>query len=520
MVVGQVFGWLATAWAGAGPPLAPCATMALLPHATPLRREPIGPSLGGLQVRDAFGVPNHDTSDHFAIHWGNSGGVDPSQIDRLLEAFELAWQVQIDEMGHPAPDTTQSYYFNVYIGDTGGGTPSGYGTGGYYYTDPEGFPMVVISYASLFDPDFADHAAQHEFYHAIQGSLARYTYDGPAAWYWEATAEWAAISTDTSNPTNGPFVFGYLLLPSLPVDFFDYPDTGALQEYFQYGAFVFPYDVTTTYGFEIVRDTWMDLGSDPDPLEVMRARVADAGGDLDQAWLDHLAHNVVYDYDAGALYREITEYYEPFYAEAHRIADTVSGAGGAGTVDGGHTPHRYGAAAIELRGPATGTLEVRIDGQPTGTGGSDALYGARVVQVAPDGSFTYTAVPFDGVHGELDLPGVGTDAAVYLTVGAWTPQWRDNRWLDEQFPFDWSLAVVEPTTTTTTPPSTTDPTDTTPTDPTTGTDDPPASDGPSAEDPGGCACASTTTGSAGWAWLTVAGAALSARSSRRTHRRR
>jgi hypothetical protein len=456
MIGTGVLGWaVGAAWAGAvdDPSLA-CGTMGRLAEAPLLRRiSPDARPLPGVRVgkdlRDAFGVPNVRTSANFAIWYGDAGGVTVAEVDRLLAAFELAWTVQIGDLGHPPPLSTDAYHFNVYIGDTGNNAPSGYGAGGYYYVDPEGYPMVVIANGSLGDPDFADHAAHHEFYHAIQGSLDRYDYDfdGPSAWYWEATAEWAAIETDAANPTNGPFVFSYLLLPQLSLNAFDYPDTGALEEYYQYGAFLFPHDLTQQLGPALIRDSWLDTGRERDPLEVLRGLVQDEGEDLDQLWLDHLAHNAAYDYDAGPLYRSITQAYAPYYPSAEELLDVVSGDGGAGSASGPDAPRRYGGATILLEAPRRGTLEVRIAGGADGSDGSPAQFGARLARVSGDG-VTYLEVPFDGAEGSLDVPGVGPDEAVFLTVGAWTPGWIPAS--DEKFPFDWSLEVIEDTSSTST----------------------------------------------------------------------
>jgi hypothetical protein len=430
--------------------IGPCATLALLhanhpalPHAR-LER-----AAAGLEVRDAYGTPNELLSDHFAAHWGDLGGVDPSDVEPLLDAFELAWAVEIDQMGHPAPATTEAYRFNVYVGDTGDGAPDGLGAGGYYYVDPDGFPMVVIALQSLQDPEFADHAAFHEFYHAIQGSTARYSYDGLAAWYWEATAEWAAVRVDPDNAYNGPFAPGYLMLPELPVDFFDYPDSGALQEYHQYGAFLFPLDLADRLGDDVVRDSWTVPGPLDDPLEVLRSEAADAGEDFDELWLDHLAHNAAFDYAAGDLYEANTVAWESFYP-THRIADTVPRDGGSGHLGGDLAPYRYGAGQVLLESPRAGTLEVRVTGDRKGSEGSPARWGARVTREHADGTVEILAVPFDGRDGALDVPDVGDEDRVWLSIGAWTED--PLAWTVERFEADWSLAIVEPTT----PPTATD----------------------------------------------------------------
>ena len=59
-----------------------------------------------------------------------------------------------------------------------------------------------------------------------------------------------------------------MVLPFLPhksLSFFDYADSGATSEYYQYGAFIFPKFLSTFYAqVDDVRDSWVDssLGTD------------------------------------------------------------------------------------------------------------------------------------------------------------------------------------------------------------------------------------------------------------------
>ena len=434
--------WLMSMGLGASAAV-PCATQARLAEAPPLRRPaPSASPPADRALRDPFGVPNVATSEHFAVWSGNFGGVTDAEVEALLAAFELAWDVQIEALAHPAPPTTDQFRFNVYVGDTANYAPDGYGAAGYYTVDPEGYPMVVVAAATLNDAAFAEHTALHEFYHAVQDGLDRYSFDeqGPAAWFFEATAEWAAVESAPDNPHNGPFVFAYLLLPELALTTFDFADSGQLVEYYAYGAFLFPHDVGRRFGPAVIRDVWTDPGDDPDPLEVLRTGLAAEGADLDEVWLDHLAHNAAYDYDAGELYRANVAQWASAYPDAAEIAATATGSGATGRVSGGEAPQRYGAVTFALHDADAGTLSVRVAGDGRGTRGSPARYGARVVRLH-DGLPEYVSVPFDGVDGALDVPDVVEGETVLLTIGAWTPAWQASRWDTERFPLDWALEV-------------------------------------------------------------------------------
>jgi len=426
----------------------PCGTPWLLEEMPALRQfgPAVAPPPGEKLVRDFYNTPNHDTSTNFAVHWGHSGSVSNNDIDDLLVSFELAWSDQLDRMGHTAPGGTDTHRFNVYIGDTGNGAPPGFGSGGYYSPDDEGWPMIVVSANTLSDSTFADHTAVHEFYHAVQGATDRYRYDGISAWYWESTAEWAAIQADPFNPVNGPFLYGYALLPAEPVNFFRYPD-GTLEGYYQYGSFIFPLYLSNELGWEIIRDTWEDPGNNGDPFEVMRGLIADGGGDIDEMWLDHIARNTVWDYDAGATYEANVEAYSNFFTE-DPILEKWTGPGTTELVEvKGPAPKRYGSNAIRLRNPDSGTLTVRVEGEKKGTEQSPSRFGARVVQHWKNGDVAYHAVPFEGKTGELVLEGVGDERDIWLVVGAWTPD-ATMFWEDEKFRYAYSISVGEPEPTT------------------------------------------------------------------------
>lgn len=437
--------WLALAPASAQePPRAPCGTLAALPSATPLRRS-LGPTTvttGEKQTREAYGGLTAHTSDNFAVWVGSANPFDDATINALLDAFEHSWDVQIGELGHPAPSTTETFRFNVYISNTGPNTPDAYGSAGYYWTDFEGYPLIVIGRDSMSDDEYAASTAAHEFYHAVQGSLDRYGYEQEAAWFWEATAEWATIKTYPDNPYNSGFVFAYLGMPHLPLYAFQPPETGAIEDYYQYGAFVFPYDLSLQYDDTIVRDAWTHPGSEPDPIEVMRGLVADRGDDFNEVWLDHLARNATYDYPLGEVFREITSSYLDYYYSdvSQEIAVTLT-ADGSGRLEGTFAPRRYGSATLLYEGPALGELTVTVTADETGPRGTVPRFGARVSVVSGASIRTYD-VPFDGLTGQLaGVPTTRTDL-VYLTVGAWTDVPTTN--INERFPFDWSMTTQPP----------------------------------------------------------------------------
>ena len=43
------------------------------------------------------------------------------KIANLADALEESWTSYIDELGHPQPVGTETYLFNIFIGDSGNG---------------------------------------------------------------------------------------------------------------------------------------------------------------------------------------------------------------------------------------------------------------------------------------------------------------------------------------------------------------------------------------------------------------
>ncbi len=390
--------------------------------------------------RDVYGLPLVRSSENFAVRWGTAAAIEPRAVDALLDTLEAAWQRFVEELDHPPPPGSATYQFNVYLGDTGDGAPPTYGTAGYFQTDDEDHPMVVISPTTLASPQHADSVAVHELYHALQYATDRYPYLGPSSWWWEASAEWAADEMAPVSPFSGSFLFAYAGLSPLPLAFFDYPDTQAIEELYQYGAFVFATHLTDRVSPSAVRDTWLDPGSEPDVIEVVRALLAERDLALEEVFLDHIERNATWDYVNGAYWAQIVGDLTAAY-DLDAVSGQYAHSGTRGELAiGPHAPGHFGYNAIRLRQPNEGTLEVEIRGEAEGTFGSPAGYGARLVQVWTDGSLAYHPVRFDGVTGAARLE-VGSEEEVWLMVGAWGAP-AGYAWADERFPYRYALTVV------------------------------------------------------------------------------
>lgn len=437
----------------------PCGQPRIGNPVRPMLVAPLPPPAPGAPKaeRDPLLLPNSLVSANFRLAWGNTAPFDTADAMSLLTSLEHSWTVEIDELGHPAPMGTEGYLFNVYAGSSGDGAPESNGVAGYYNLDEEGYPMLVIDESLIAEGGtYVEGTAAHEFYHAVQGSTARYSYEGLGAWFWEATATWVMYQVYPDHPDYATFLFGYAFLPHYSANYFDYFDTGRLEEYHQYGAFVFPHYLTEQVADpSLVRDAWLDPGTEPDPMVVMGELLGARGLDLHEVWLDHVAHDVLWDYEDHENLRAYAEAYVDDYEEsANVVVAQVSALGTDGFVLGPEsaTPRRYGSNTIRIATPAPGNLRVRVHGVADGFDDSPAFWGARVVREFAD-HIEYESVPFELQEfweGELLVEGVGDEQALWLVVGTWTADPAPETWMTEQFPFEYEVTPeeVEPAGTT------------------------------------------------------------------------
>ena len=483
--------------AAAGP-LLPCGVPLLQPL-PPLDVPPAPPAVGDKVERDAYGTfPNSLQSENFIVKWGDRGGVDPDEVQALLDAFEDGWAVEIETMAHPAPPSTDTYLFNVYIGNTGSDTPDDYGAAGYYNPDDDGYPMIVIAQDTLKDAAYMEITAVHEFYHAIQNGLDAYTYTGDAAWYWEATADWVASQVYPDNLNYAVFLVGFAYLPYLPVNYFNYPDSGALDEYHQYGAFIFPLFLTEQVAdWTLVRDSWVDAESN-DPLdELDRLLQAGYGTSINEVYPSFAAHNATWDYANGDDYDAALDSYTFWYGdEDARIIDSYNEEGTDGDVSPPPEtlPQRYGYNVFEVRSPRAGAYDVQFTGDAAGSNENAATFAVTLV-AETDGVASYTPLPLTDNAGAAQIATTGEESSLYLVVSAWSDRHRD----DETFGYTFRITPGE-------------------------APDSPAPEDDTADDTGGtgvlkdpepkaCACAAASPTGGAWAGLAL-GLALSRRRSR------
>jgi len=436
------------AHAQALPPV-PCATPWLLPERLDIVpvQPPSPPPAAGKGLRTTYdGVPNVATSANFALWWGSRLDLSDAKAQAVLEGFEASWEVQVGELGHDAPEGSDQWLFNVYVGSTGSGTPSDYGAGGYYWRDEEGWPMVVVGSPTANDPeDYGRSVIAHEYYHAIQDRTGNYVYannygftDG--SWFWESTATWVVSEIFPQDLWHASFLFGYLLVPDQPLNAFTYPD-GSLDGYHQYGAFLFPRYLTEhAVDPSVIVETWKRGSRDGDPLVVLGELLADRDLDLASVFVDFAAANVLWDYQHGGTYQAVVDGYAPYFpSEDRRVTATVRGDGDPDwfDVDEDLAPARLGYNQIRFERPDDGDLELGFDGAAEGSDGTAPAWGLAVIFEDDGGDRVEVLDPDAGVWLFED---VGDHDVITLVVAA-VPDQADQ---DERFPYSWRMAVVTP----------------------------------------------------------------------------
>jgi hypothetical protein len=441
-----LWGASGSAWAFPAEVAGPCGTLGRLQHtlqAAPVRL-PLPPPGTEKAEREAGGTcANSEASDNFVLKWGNEESVSAYAVTEMLSAFEFTWSELVTQMGHPPPLTSATYKFNIYVGDTGSCAPSAYGNGGYFTVDAEGYPFIVMSLGTMADTTYGKSVAAHEFYHAVQHATEAYGAGTYAQWYWEATATWAEREVYISDTVYAQFLFGYAFMPYRQLNAYQYPGTGAIEEFHQYGAFIFPrYLSEHVEDWTLIRDSWVLADWNDDPIRVLEDLLP--GGDIEAIFGDFAAQNATWDYLDGSLYEQVldqTADQSAYGIYDSRIVDTVGSQGtGDEWVEGPSLtlPERFGYNIIRLKSPESRELTVRFEGDESGSEGSTARYQVRLVREYGT-SRAYELVELDGTSGELSVGKVGTEAALYLAVSAFADHWNEG----ESFAYRYQLDMGE-----------------------------------------------------------------------------
>ncbi len=364
---------------------------------------------GDLGNRDIYGYSRSYETEHFVIWWEDYEGFNDNDVEALGVGFENVWAWEVEQMGYTPPSSTTNYRFNVYIGDTGGPLSAG-GNGGWYNTDDDGYPMIVMN-NDIGDHENSAHTAGHEFFHALQDEAGTYQYYGQGAWYWEATAMWAESEVSPESSAYSVFYPGWAMLPALPVNFFRYAD-GTLEGYHQYGASILPRHLTENVtDRDIIRRSWEEAPYEGDPMEVLNELLAEeAGTSIESEYTEMAGRTATFDFIHGDAMYEVLDWWEESDFHSKRISGSLELGDDEVRPDADQELHTYGAGFWELDDFADGTF-VRIEG--------DNGPNWHAVIAAREGS-THTRIPleFDGNQGSLEITGIEEADEAWLVVTA------------------------------------------------------------------------------------------------------
>jgi len=163
------------------------------------------PMKSGPKVKDdypeGYYPSNVQYSEHFAIRWGNNWNGSIDTIDTWLDILEdEVGATEREAWGYQPIAQSESYYIDIYIGNSGDQAPDINFAGAYttmYYDQEYGMmpymvfhPMILDYLSSIRD------VSSHEFYHCTQ--FTHVVVDGcwyymgeTETWFVEATAVWA-----------------------------------------------------------------------------------------------------------------------------------------------------------------------------------------------------------------------------------------------------------------------------------------------------------------------------------------
>lgn len=426
----------------------PCGTMEKFDEfiaTSPVPAPPRPPS-DAKGVRDAMsGVCNGtEISDNFILKWGLDAPPADDEIALIMDALETSWRHQLEVMGHASPYGTEDYLFNVYVGDSGGCAPSARGVGGYYTTDDEGWPIIVLSQGVFSNVDYGQTTVAHEFYHAVQHAEGAYSSRGTVQWWWEATAMWVEGEVYPGTEDYYSFLYGYAFEPHLQLNAYtSLTSAGLLEEYHQYGAAIWPRYLTEyVTSWATIRDTWAYGGSDDDPLDyIAEVLAAELGEDVDDVFADFAAHNATWDYLHGENILTFLDFMSEstsFGDRDRRITEIIGSAGTGAMWNSPPTetlPQRYGYNTLRMFSPSEGDLTLRFKGEAEGSDGSPSVWTARAV-VDSGSRVSYTDVPLSEGEGEVTLSMSGTEDDVYLVVAVSSPRWNEGETFNYQYQFD------------------------------------------------------------------------------------
>jgi hypothetical protein len=263
-------------------------------------------------------------TEHFRIHYtlkGKDKVPNMTYINTVAEIMEHVYQVQVEQMGWPAPPPDNGFggdeRYDIYILNIFEDGTAGYADGGFPETlvgdNPNSLPVEARSHYSYLalDNDYAEledfgaenesvtavlqSTAAHEFNHAIQFAM-----DGeePLEWLWEATATWIQGQVYPHVRDADEDLLAVVKSPDTCQAAYG-GETRVEDENHWYGLWIFLQYISENYGPETVRSIW-ENAQELDGYEALEVALFDAGTTLDAAFREFSLALLARGFDRGA----------------------------------------------------------------------------------------------------------------------------------------------------------------------------------------------------------------------------
>jgi len=223
---------------------------------------------------------------YFKIHWTDEGpwASDLEYCQEIADAADVAWEVQIDEMGYYAPPSDLGLggdtNYDIYVIECGG-TTLGYTTCAGEPSNPEtpnGKASHIAMDRNIINDGTKICTVSHEFQHACQ--MAADPAEG--TWFMENCAVWIEEQVWPEIDDYQMYCGGKNPLTRPMWDIRTSPG-----DLYHYGAFMWPWYMDNSISVESVLDVWINCAVEPgrNTLEAQVDMFADNGKTFEEAFM-------------------------------------------------------------------------------------------------------------------------------------------------------------------------------------------------------------------------------------------
>ena len=370
---------------------------------------------------------NYIEGDHFTVEWdGNT--VTEATAQSYLNALELSWDIEVDELGWYGPSGAGQTPILAYIAD-------GNYAGAYTTTAScsqggvSGMPYIVAYSGSFFGGQWYKTMAAHEFNHATQ---FYYGYAHEFYW-WEATATWMEEYVYPGfNDWADPIYSGYSQQPHIAMNASDQETDDIFWHMYAMAIWAIYLDEHVG-GHDLMLSTW--------------ELTWQYNSTYYSLWMPEVIEGIGYDFDE--LYTgfmatvAVADFSEADYFAQPKMHDTVNELPASGETPS-DAPQSLGQNFIKFDadlGLEGGALEVTFDGQ-------DGVDWYAVLARGEEHALSdYIAIEIDGDGvgtGQINFPAGSEDVYLIVSPSDDSAVGAHYNWARaDDYEYTWSAALVE-----------------------------------------------------------------------------